>query len=77
MGGVETTTQHACADPRRLGSIPARVVRRRFDGNGSLRPLPRPLHPANAVAPNAANHGLEQDPGEPAGLEPRLALKLA
>jgi len=28
-GGVETTTRHACAAPRRLGSIPARVVRRR------------------------------------------------
>src|SRR5262245_64253943 len=47
--GVETTTRHACADPRRLGSIQARDVRRRdagtgpFDPGGTLPPPP-PTH---------------------------------
>src|SRR5215470_839716 len=39
-GGVETTTRHACAARRRLGSIRARGRPLTLDGNGSLRPLP-------------------------------------
>jgi len=44
--GVETTTRHACAAPRRLGSIRARGGRRRmlgtgpFDPDGARRPRP-------------------------------------
>ena len=34
--GVDRTTRHASATPQRLGSIPAREIRRRDDGNGSL-----------------------------------------
>src|SRR5207248_3839263 len=37
-GGVETTTRHACAAPRRLGSIRARGVRRRMAGTGPFDP---------------------------------------
>src|SRR5439155_456591 len=34
--GVDRTTRHATAHPQRLGSIRAREIRRRDDGNGSL-----------------------------------------
>ena len=46
-GGVELTTRRACAAPRRLGSIWARVVRRSLGGNGSLDPsrTPPPRRP--------------------------------
>src|SRR5439155_16456275 len=37
---VETTTRHAFAAPRRLGSIPARVFRRRMPGTGPFDPCP-------------------------------------
>ena len=36
--GVETTTRHAFAAPRRLGSIPALGVRRRSSGTGPFDP---------------------------------------
>lgn len=37
-GGVETTTRHAFAFPWRLGSIGARVFRRRLSGTGPFDP---------------------------------------
>lgn len=43
-GAVEVTTRHACAGPLRLGSIPARCVRRRLAGTGRSTPPARP-HP--------------------------------
>jgi hypothetical protein len=36
--GVETTTRHAFAAPRRLGSIPALDVRRHSSGTGPFDP---------------------------------------
>jgi hypothetical protein len=36
--GVERTTRRACAAPGRLGSIPARLVRRRLEGTGPFDP---------------------------------------
>jgi hypothetical protein len=38
VGGVGRTTRRAFAGPRRLGSIPARVVRCPFTGTGPLDP---------------------------------------
>ena len=36
--GVETTTRHVCASPRRLGSSRARAARRHFSGTGPFDP---------------------------------------
>ena len=49
LEGVELTTLHASAAPRRLGSIPTRVYRHRLTGTGPSTLQP-PLRPSAAVA---------------------------
>src|SRR5207245_10659077 len=45
-GGGAATTRRAGASPRRLGGIPAHVVRRRFPATGPAPPPPPPPTPA-------------------------------
>src|SRR5438445_7672612 len=43
--GVPASTRHACAAPGRLGSIRARLTRRRLEGTGPGTPHPPPPPP--------------------------------
>jgi len=55
--GVPATTRHAGAAPGRLGSIPARLARRRLEGTGPGTP-----HPTRRLSRQSVSRALARSP---------------